>query len=163
MLRTGALSAVIVVVFLFIVSLFAGSLPFSIGGPSSSEGGARVGDHWHARYEVSVCGDILPPFPESSGAIHSHGDGDGQIHNHPGRSSEAGPNANLGRFFDSVGGKLTDTILSLPLARTYTNGDQCPDGQPGRLSATVNGVEVAEPSLYIVRDEDVILISFSGP
>ena len=148
------------VAFLFIISLFAGSLPFSIGGTSSSEGGARVGDHWHARYEVSVCGDILPPFPESSGGIHSHGDG--QIHDHPGRASEAGPNANLGRFFDSVGGELTDTSLSLPLARTYTNGDQC-DGQPGRLSVTVNGDEVAEPSLYIVRNDDVILISFSGP
>lgn len=61
----------------------------------------RVGDHWHASYEVVLCGRPEPQLAYSPGNIHTHGDG--VIHIHPATPEEAGSNAHLGRFFASAG------------------------------------------------------------
>ncbi|MGH7792414.1 MAG: hypothetical protein ACREOB_08890, partial [Thermodesulfobacteriota bacterium] len=66
----------------------------------------KVGDHWHAEYEVIICGMKMPILPYTQGNIHTHGDG--RIHIHPEYSYEAGKNANLGRFFSNAGGLLTE-------------------------------------------------------
>ena len=155
LVRFAAFFAVAVVALIFIVSLFAGSLPFTFGGSSPG-----IGDHWHASYEVSVCGETRPPVPTSSGGVHSHGDA--AVHIHPQRPAESGSNATFARFYESAGGELKDDGLTLPSGQTYTNGDLCPDDRPGQLAMTVNGVSVEEPSLYAPRDEDVISISFQA-
>lgn len=104
----------------------------------------RMGDHWHARYTVAVCGRTVGPFPATEGAVHSHG---GRIiHIHPYRPSEAGANANLARFFLNSGGELTSTSLVLPSGRRYANGDLCPDGRPGGVVVKVNGAPVQAPA-----------------
>ena len=123
-----------------------------------SSGGPGLGDHWHASYEVSVCGKVLPPFGGSPGGVHTHGDG--LFHIHPRTGSEAGSNANLALFFDSVGGTLRDDGLTLPFGETYTNGDLCPDGQPGQFSVTVNGVVQETLSTYAPQDGDEVSIAF---
>ena len=159
-IRVSAFTAVALVSLLFIASLFAGSVPFVIGGIFSEK--PRVGDHWHATYEVSICGEILPPFAQSPGGVHTHGGG--RIHIHPNRADEEGGNANLALFFDSAGAELTDTSIRLPTRETYANGDPCPDGGTGQLVVTVNGDPVDEPSALVPRDDDEVLIAFSaGP
>ena len=153
-LRLGIFVVVGAVALLFIVGLFAPGLPLSIGSSSSP----AVGDHWHASYEVSVCGEVLPPFPNSPGGVHSHGDG--LIHIHPRSSDETGSNATLALFFSSVDGALTDDSLTLPSGKTYANGDPCPDDEPGQLIVTVDGVIQDAPSFYVPHDDDEISITF---
>jgi hypothetical protein len=36
--------------------------------------GPRMGDHWHATYEISVCGERQPNIGQWSGGVHTHGD-----------------------------------------------------------------------------------------
>jgi hypothetical protein len=119
-----------------------------------------IGDHWHARYSITVCGRTIAPLPGTLGGVHTHGDG--RIHVHPARSSEEGRNANLALFFRTSGGELTQDSLTIPGGRTYREGDACPDGRPGHLTATVNGNAMSSPPRYVIRDEDVIRINF-GP
>ena len=152
-LRYGATAAVGAVALAFIVSLFAGSLPISLGGSAPG-----VEDHWHASYEITVCGETLPPFSPSPGGVHTHGDG--QIHIHPSRPGETGSNANLALFFANSAGELTDKSLTLPSGDTYTNGDLCPDGRPGQLVVTVDSVSIEEPSSHVPQDGDQISITF---
>lgn len=117
-----------------------------------------VGDHWHAQYAVVICGKALPPFPSSSGGIHTHGDG--LIHIHPENVSEQGPNATLGRFLDKVGARLSSNILRLPGGTTYANGDKCPDGKPGTLHLLVNGKANDAFDKYQMHDRDILVIEF---
>ena len=119
-----------------------------------------VGEHWHARYRISVCGSTLPPLPGTHGGVHTHGRD--VIHIHPKESGEAGKNATLALLFSKSGGELTDTGLSLPSGETYLNGVECPDGQPGQLQVTVNGKRVGNPSSYVPRNGDRILIEIKA-
>ncbi|MFQ6029767.1 MAG: VanZ family protein [Dehalococcoidia bacterium] len=118
----------------------------------------RVGDHWHARYQISVCGSVLPDLEGVRGGVHSHGNG--FIHIHPFERREAGRNANLALFFATHGGALTDHSLTLPSGETYSNGDRCPNGGAGQLVVTVNGERVENPGAHVLRNLDTILIQF---
>ncbi len=149
LLRTAAAAGVVALMLLVGVSAM-------VWDPSYP----RMGDHWHARYMVSVCGRVARPFPATEGAVHSHGGR--SIHIHPYRPSEAGANANLGRFFLNSGGELTSTSLTLPSGQRYVNGDRCPDGRPGRVVVLVDGLPVQDPPSYVLRDGDVISISFEA-
>lgn len=127
--------------------------------------GAQVGDHWHATYEVIICGILRPKLPATPGGIHTHGDG--VIHVHPQTAAEARANANLGRFFRSAGlpfapSSFSGSSIQLLGDRPYQNGDPCPDGRPGILRLLVNGR--AEPAMdrYIIQDGDEIRLEF-GP
>lgn len=127
--------------------------------------GARVGNHWHARYGVIICGTSRPRLHATPGGVHTHGDG--VIHVHPGTAAEAGGNANLGQFFRTAGSRFfpssfTASSIQLPGDRPYANGDPCPDGRLGTLRLFVNGP--AEPSMdrYVIQDGDVIRMEF-GP
>ena len=119
-----------------------------------------VGDHWHARYQISVCGAILPPLAGTHGSVHTHGGG--LIHIHPVESAQAGANANLALFFATSGGKLADHSLTLPSGGTYGDGEQCSNGQPGHLAVTVNGNTLDRPSSYVMRNGDEISIEFKA-
>jgi hypothetical protein len=118
----------------------------------------NVGDHIHAEYSVIVCGEAEPTFPVSSGGVHSHGDG--SIHIHPSSPSEAGLNANIARFVASTGSRITDEYIELPSGVQYTNGDLCPDDQPGQMFLRVNGITTQEIASYVPRDGDVIEMGF---
>ena len=68
--RRGLIIGSIVVVAIGAVSamliLFTGS---------EAQIGPNVGDHFHAKYAVRVCGEKITDFPYSSGGIHTHGVG----------------------------------------------------------------------------------------
>lgn len=118
----------------------------------------RVGDHWHARYSVVICGETLPPFPTTPGNVHTHGDS--VIHIHPAVPAEAGRNANLARFFASAGVAFSSDRLELPDGRVVRNGDRCPDGQAGQIGLLVNGNSSDEFDRYVPQDRDVIVVEF---
>ena len=118
----------------------------------------QIGDHWHARYQISICGKELAPSPGKPGGVHTHGRD--VIHIHPNTKRVAGKNANLALFLLTTGGGLTDDSLTLPSGETYANGDPCSGGQPGVLVVTVNGARVETPSSYVPRNRDRIWIGF---
>jgi hypothetical protein len=141
----------------------------------------ELGDHWHAAFDVNICGEKLPDPPtfESPAdnpnvrvGVHTHGDG--VIHIHPFNSSESGENATLGRFFDYGGWSLSEDSVDFgeapsfaPDKAEWTNGDTCsnPDGSEGRgvLRWSVNGKErQGDPADYRPQNQDQIMIFF-GP
>ena len=123
----------------------------------------RVGDYWWAPYQVSICGDDIPPMPRFSGNVHTgdiHTHGLGLIYVHPEEPEDAGANANLGQFFVNMGGSLADSGLTLPDGETYTNGDECPGGGLGRIVVKANGRKVVNPGSYVPREHERIQIDF---
>jgi hypothetical protein len=155
LIRVGAFVSVASILFLFIFSLFAGGLVDVLnwgGEPPVS------GDHWHASYSVSVCGESIPHFAASEGGVHSHGDR--RIHIHPRNPSESGSNATLALFFASVGGALTNDSLTLPSGERYVNGDLCSDGKSANLFVRVNGSIHESPISYVMQDTDEVIIDF---
>ena len=126
----------------------------------SGDGGRfpQVGDHWHASYSITICGETEPPFPVSQGGVHTHGNG--AIHIHPANPVDAGPNANLARFLAGTRSRLTNDSLELPSGDTYTNGDPCPDGQTGQLFLRVNGITRTGIAEVVPRDNDNIELGF---
>jgi hypothetical protein len=133
----------------------------------------RINDHWHAVYQVAVCGEVLPPFPASDGTPGIHTHGDGLIHIHPNSSDDEGKNANLDRFFDGVGVTFSEDVLRLPDGREFHDGDVCPDGQSGRLVLLVGETSnLADPGLcqgyaenqnyerYVPKQDDCVLVQF---
>lgn len=120
----------------------------------------KMGDHWHAPYEVVLCGKEQPRLAYSPGNIHTHGDG--VIHVHPHVAEEGGMNANLGRFFANSKVTFTEGLIRYPDGRTSRDGDPCPDGRTGRLRLLVNGTRNAAMERYVPRDGDRIRVEF-GP
>lgn len=117
-----------------------------------------VGDHWHARFTVSVCGKTLPPLPPSAGGVHTHGDG--AIHIHPETAAESGSNANLGLFLKTVRIVVTPTSLQLADGTVFRNGDACPGGKPGAVRLLINGAPNDAWDRYALRNNDRIVVSF---
>lgn len=130
----------------------------STGGGS---GGAQFGDHWHAGLNVSVCGgpNYTIPEPQILPGLHSHGDN--VIHIEPRRPSESGNNASLDTFFESNGLRVEADLIQIPGEQAFRDGDDCPDGESGRLRALVNGSEVADFLNYLPRDGDRIEVIFN--
>ena len=129
--------------------------------PSPTVTPPRMEDHWHATYEVFICGERQPSFPQWLGGVHTHSDG--VIHIHPLVPSEEGAGARLVKWFQYGGGKLTLTQMRMPDSReTFKNGDRCPDGSEGVLQLYVNGERMDDWSHYVPQDGDRIRIAF-GP
>ncbi len=125
----------------------------------------RVGDHWHARLAIELCGTIQPPLPPGPGDVHTHGDG--IIHIHPATPRSAGGNASLQTFFRTT--PVTITPMSIAVGgEHYRNGERCPDGRPGALNVLVrHGRESAFHRRrnflsYLPQDGDDIRVVF-GP
>ena len=70
-------------------------------------------------------------MPGLLGRVHTHGSR--RVHVHPLTSDEEGGRSHRGLLFHSAGGAVSATSLTLPTGETFSNGDLCPDGQPGRL------------------------------
>jgi hypothetical protein len=118
-------------------------------------------DHWHAAYEIYLCGQLQPPAPFWSGGVHTHDDG--IIHIHPLQAFEEGRGARLVKWFEYGGGLLTLDELRVPgQTQTIRNGFSCPDGQPGLIQVSVNGERLRDWTEYVPQDGDRIVISF-GP
>jgi len=92
----------------------------------------RLGqDHWHAAYGIYVCDAWVPGLTDANSdryGIHSHGDG--LIHTHPAVKSAAGKGATLGKFFEEVDAKVTNSSISVPKSSgakrlAVKNGDKC--------------------------------------
>ena len=120
----------------------------------------HVGDHWHARYLVVICGKPVPDLPSTVGPIHTQGDG--LIHVEPKTSAEAGQRANLGRFFASAGVAFARDRIAFPTGQAYRDGDRCPDGTTGRIRLLVNGRPHRAFERYVPADGDTIVVQF-GP
>ena len=136
-------------------------LMITTGNTGSGGRYPAVGDHWHSRYTISICGETITAFPASPGEVHTHGDG--LFHVHPLRLGEAGRNANLARYLASTGSRLTNDTLVLPSGESYTNGDECPNGEPGQLFLRVNGIAMTEIATYVPRDGDELVFGFEVP
>jgi hypothetical protein len=127
---------------------------------SDRAGEPRVGKHWHAVYQVLICGERQPNFPTWESGVHTHGDG--IIHIHPFQTFEEGDGSRLVKFFEYGNGLLTQTEMRMPGSKeTFRNGDECPDGRPGVLGVTVNGVPLDGWMQYIPADGDQIVITFA--
>lgn len=134
------------------LNLFSNAVPPVVGiGPTQN-------DHWHATYEVVICGEKQEQYPQTPGGVHTHGDG--QIHIHPHTPLETGQNANVRLFFSSLNGELKPDYIKLPGGKEYSNGDKCPDGKEGSLKIIVNEKETEEKERYPIKDGDKISIEF---
>jgi hypothetical protein len=122
------------------------------------------GDHWHAGFTLVICGETQPPFPTGHGNIHTHGDG--YIHIHPQSRADEGRNANLGAFFRSAGGQISDTSITLPSGEAYSNGDRCPDGAAGSVTVARPDdgtlTRIVNAANYVPRDREWLLIKFGS-
>jgi hypothetical protein len=103
--------------------------------PRASIDPTKPSDHWHAAFAVDICGQEQPPVqdgPVDTLGIHTHGDG--VIHIHPFVTRAAGKGANLGRFFNQVGMKVTDTSIRMPNKKVYEEGKTACNGKPAEVS-----------------------------
>jgi uncharacterized cupredoxin-like copper-binding protein len=108
----------------------------------TTAGAPRIGDHWHATYTFTVCGEKQPnaPFWEGSSGVHTHADG--IMHIHPFQTYSEGSGARMVKWFEYGGGKLTNDSINMPgSSKTYKNGDKCPDGEEGELQIFVTTAE----------------------
>ncbi len=119
-----------------------------------------VGDHWHARYLVVICGKPMPDLPFTQGGIHTQGDG--VIHVEPKSASEARRNANLARFFASAGITFGRDRIAFPGGSVFRNGDRCPDGSTGTVRLLVNGRMSSALERYVPAEGDIVVVQF-GP
>lgn len=104
------------------------------------------GDHWHAAFAIDICGQAQPAAQDrvqDTLGIHTHGDG--VMHIHPFATRAAGKGANLGRFFDQVGLKVTDSEIRMPDAKIYREGDTTCGGKAGQVVVAhwKNGLKAA--------------------
>ncbi|MBI2675932.1 MAG: hypothetical protein HYX24_05710 [Candidatus Aenigmarchaeota archaeon] len=141
-----------------IIVAYAGLNLFPKTTPPAAVIGPAPNDHWHATYEVILCGEKQEQYPETPGGVHTHGDG--QIHIHPHTPLQAGENANVRLFFFSVNGELKSDYIKLPGGKEYRNGDKCPDGKEGSVKIIVNGKEREEKEKYPIKDGDKVRIEF---
>jgi len=132
----------------------------------STTAGPLNGDHWHATYQIIICGQRQPNIPEfeaSGGSPGTHGDG--IMHQHPFTPNREGQGSNLRAFFKEGGGKLSESEMQIPGTpkdEVYNNGDLCDDGRPAKLQVFVNGAPEDIFLRFIAKDGDQVRIVF-GP
>jgi len=136
------------------------SLVWVSRGTDQAEASAPTfGDHWHAAYGISTCGEVQPPLADQNGdanGIHTHEDG--LIHIHPTSTQATGDNATLGVFAEETGLGLEDDRLELPGGDTFVEGEDECDGKPGIVQVAVwDGPDDEEPEIVT---EDVAGIKF---
>ncbi len=129
--------------------------------------------HWHFDYQVWACGERLdlidPKFPSNkigTPLLHEHNDDRAHVEGVVMQYEDV----NLGSFFRTVGGELTDdtfTYVTNDGTKSFRNGDQCPEGSAGNLKVYVNGAQIENAAEYLYAQEtlvppgDCIIIEFS--
>jgi hypothetical protein len=138
-----------------------------------------VGTTLYAGLGFTVCGQPVQFFSASANqAIEGLSTpGGGVLQVSPLNGAEAGNNATLGRFFAEYPGiKLSQTSLTLPKHKPYTNGETCPTGTPDAGKKGVVKVETwpnvvtrsgtvltGNPGDYKIADRSLITIGFVPP
>jgi hypothetical protein len=182
----GAMAVIVIIGVALIVLVRAENSSADVPPQPGDPATGAPGDHWHAAFDVNICGEwISPPQTFETAAdnpnvrvgIHTHGDG--FIHTHPFTRSEGGENATLGRFLGYGGWGVSEDSLDLgdkqsawaglssdPSKRIWTTGDKCPAGsadagKTGVISYSVNcKAEKGDASDVRLRDQQVIAIAF---
>ena len=123
-------------------------------------------DHWHDAYLVHRCGEDLPASTNDNDPAGIHTHGQGLIHVHPFNPTTAGPNATLGKFFEAMGGELTDDSYTpgpgeLPV--TLSESEGC-DGEDAVLEVAYweNAWTTEEPEIFTEDLADIRLDTASG-
>lgn len=101
--------------------------------------------HWHANFEVSVCGQSAQIRCGASlcGPMTMHHHNDNIIHIE-GNTIAKKEDLAIGKFFDGINVVFTDTQLL-----NKNNGDLCDNGQPGNVKMYVNGQPNNEFGNYV--------------
>lgn len=119
-----------------------------------SETGGPV--HWHADFEVWVCGEELhleePTGLDNrvgSNLLHQHNDNRIHVEGIPNEIKDI----KVRNFFRTIGGDFTNETISVQTENnglvTKTNGDLC-NGEPGTLQFYVNGEPNNEFGEYVI-------------
>jgi hypothetical protein len=140
---------------------------YSRANPPPLTRGAAVGEHWHAKYAIFVCGKRMSNWPTIEGQLHTHSDA--FIHIHPHDESGTGDLASLGTWLRTYETSITQDAkgkreLTFPDGTSYKDGDRCPKDKT-RYSIEVrnNGKLFAgDPSTLLPHEDDSIEIRF-GP
>lgn len=142
----------------------AGAILFRANPPPVTRG-AIAGEHWHAAYQIYICGKRMTNYPTVEGEIHSHGDG--FMHIHPASPTFTGPNATLASFLRLYQTDIGVTpkgkrFIAFPDQTRYEDGDKC--GKKERTLVLENkGKKVSgNPAEFIPHEGDVVVIRF-GP
>lgn len=122
----------------------------------TSETGGPV--HWHADFEVWNCGnqiDLIDPKDLSNrvGTSVSHEHGDNRIHIEGVLAKKE--DASLHRFFEGIGGVLTEELLITPTNEgtiTIKNNDSC-QGKQGKLQVFLYRIVAGETKNWIFVQE----------
>lgn len=103
------------------------------------DGPPTLDDHWHAAFGIYVCDRWVANVSDrGQDALGIHTHDDGLVHIHPFLAGATGDAADLGKFFDQTGIKVTDSSITLPPGdpfegRTYKNGETKCGDEPGRV------------------------------
>lgn len=152
-LKMGGIAA------LLFIGLAAGGFYAYKNADKLSPGGAQnnatigVGEpiHWHAPYDITVCGEkrILEGGPKLA---HTHGQS--KFHLEGVRQSRE--QATLDWIIDALGGRFSNQGIF-----KYKEPESCPGtSEPGNLTVKVNGEKLENPEDYAVRDGDRIVITY---
>lgn len=103
--------------------------------------------HWHAEYQITVCGEnqVL-----EGGPVQAHTHGETTFHLEGVRQKEE--QAKLDWILDSLGGELEEDSI---MGRESCNGD------PANLTVKANGNKIEDHLNYVPRNRDFIRIDYS--
>lgn len=117
--------------------------------PPTTNSSIGVGEtvHWHAEYDLSVCGEnqLL-----QGGPLEAHTHGTSTLHMEGVRTSRE--EATLDWIIDQLGGELEENSV---MGQTRCNGE------PANLTVKINGEEVENHLDYIPRDGDRVEITLA--
>lgn len=122
--------------------------------------------HWHADFEIWICGE-KQTLPQSTGFENKIGTGSFHHHNDDRIHIEGVvahlEDVTLSKFFETIGGSLTENSLGIPQEDRsidyWQNEDRCPDGSKGTVSVFVqkgdsnDWLPVAEFPDYVISPE----------
>lgn len=155
----GGLAAVVVVLGALLASAVLGRRNPEPPGPT---------DHWHMAIGLYACGagdgsgGYLPDLAQPSDLIGIHTHSDGIVHVEPQSSADTGGNATLGRWDEGQPDLELDADSITVGERTWSNGDACPGGQPGRVRVIQDGQEVdTEPGDVRIRPDGQVTVAFA--
>lgn len=118
------------------------------GSPGATNSSIGVGEpvHWHADYQITVCGEdqIL-----RGGPVTAHTHGETTFHLEGVRTSKE--QAQLDWIVDTLGGELEEDSIM---------GREDCNGEPANLTVEVNGNEIEDHLSYVPRDGDFISITY---
>ncbi|MFB6244926.1 MAG: hypothetical protein ABEJ03_01110 [Candidatus Nanohaloarchaea archaeon] len=103
--------------------------------------------HWHASYQISVCGENRIP---QGGPMLAHTHGETRFHLEGVRQNKE--QATLDWVLDSLGTEFSENSI---YGKTSCNGE------PANLTVKANGETLENPEDYIIRDGDNIRIKLA--